>query len=93
MVQTMPAEERDGDDLAGLRARVVQDCDGRGRGAPGGGDVEDGGLGEAWELAETGTTNYTDVYWVWKVAVLVMIDIRMKLYQLVTGDENIQGGV
>ena len=57
----MSAEECDGDDFSGRGAGVVQDRDRGGGRAPGGGDLEDSGLGEAGQFAEAGAANYADV--------------------------------
>lgn len=60
VVQTVTAQEGDGDRLVVVGALVVQDGDGGGGGAPRSRDVQRRNLSEAGELTQTGTTNNGD---------------------------------
>lgn len=57
MVCAVTTEECDGHVLAGDAALVMDDCDGRGRLAPGGLDVERSDFGEAGEVLEAGSSD------------------------------------
>lgn len=60
VVQAVAAQEGDGDNLVVVLTLVVQNGDGRGRGAPGGCDIQRSHLGEAWQLAQTGAADDGD---------------------------------
>lgn len=62
VVNTVPAEESNGNGLVVVRALVVQNRDRRGGGAPGRGDRQRRDLSEAGELAQTSTTNDGDTH-------------------------------
>lgn len=60
VVQTVAAQEGDGDNLVVVLTLVVQNGDGRGRNAPGGCDIQRSHLGEAGQLAQTGAADDSD---------------------------------
>jgi hypothetical protein len=60
VVGAVTAQKGDGDIFAAGRALVVEDGDGRGGFAPGGGDVERSDLGKTREFLQTGTADDCD---------------------------------